>query len=285
MSIISLLPVMSISLGSLSTVKNGKKELINYYGVFCSATKDKVYFLNGVEDIMIPRLVDLVKQPSLKLGSQTFDIELPATVLKTLFEFFAQPMTQIDGISLFDLYTQGFVSDQSLGTSMLSCIMPYLTAKDIDIETVDSDKLIKLANIVKSGDQGFLQKTSLGEQIKGYLNGLKPSQSKQDRGIDNQDRKDLKTFDQGIETPKPETTKDPDPVDVKSETIKDPIETPKPETKDQKDLPLNSLNVSGLKARAKSYGLKGYSKLSRKALYDLVLDYETTPKPETETQA
>lgn len=268
MSIISLLPVMSISLGSLNTVKNGKKELINYYGVFCSATKDKVYFLHGTEDIMIPRLVDLVKQPSLKLGSSDFNIELPATVLKTLFEFFAQPMTAIDGISLFDLYTQGFVSDQSLGTSMLSCILPYLNAKGIDISSVDSDKLIKLANIVKSGDQGFLQKTSLGEQIKGYLNGLKPSQEKQQRDQSTEIKEPLQTFTQGV--------KEPEPVDVPSSEVKEPEPVKTEDTK--KELPLEELNVTGLKKEAKKLGLTGYSKLSRLELYNLVLDAKTQPE-------
>lgn len=267
---------MSISLGSLNIVKNGKKEQINYYGVFCSSTKDKVYFLSGTEDIMIPRLVDLVKQPSLKLGSSAFDIELPATVLKTLFEFFAQPMTAIDGISLFDLYTQGFVSDQSLGTSMLSCIMPYLAAKGIDISSVESDKLIKLANIVKSGDQGFLQKTSLGEQIKGYLNGLKPSEIKQPRQLSVEDNKVLTSFDQDTK-PEPET------VEVQSETVDpDPVQDPwiDPEpVKTDKDQALEKLTIKELKEYAKSLGLKGYSKLSRHKLFNLILDHLTDPDP------
>lgn len=270
MSIISLLPVMSISLGSLNTVKNGKKEVINYYGVFCSATKDKVYFLNGTDDIMIPRLVDLVKQPSLKLGSESFDLELPATVLKTLFEFFAQPMTAIDGVSLFDLYSQGFVSDQSLGTSMLSCIMPYLNAKGININTIETDKLIKLANIVKSGDQGFLQKTSLGEQIKGYLNGIKVSEPKQDRALSANDEKPLETFDQGVKV-------DSDPIDVKSETVDpDPIEDPW-EDNEKSEIPLNKLNKKGLIKRAKELKVKGYSKMTVKQLIDAIEETLTNP--------
>jgi hypothetical protein len=269
MSIISLLPVMSISLGTLNTVKNGKKEAINYYGVFCSATIDKVYFLSGQDDIMIPRLIDLVKQPSLKLGESKFDIELPATVLKTLFEFFSQPMTQIDGVSLFDLYTQGFVSDQSLGTSMLSCIMPYLAAKGIDISSIESDKLIKLANIVKSGDQGFLQKTSLGEQIKGYLNGIKVS-PKQYRPLSAElPKQELKTIDDGVnKDPKQE-----DPLDV---TPKQEDPKPVPPVTDNVTIEnIDNLNYASLKQLAKRMGLKGYSKLSRQKLYDTILETAT----------
>ncbi len=172
---LSLFPVVALNLGTTVTEDIKEKKVYkltkHYFAVFCVKTPNRVYFIEGNDNVTIPKLSELIAKPCLDLCTSECDVPLPTAVINNLVNFLKDPTMEISGFYLYDLYANGFITSDYFASRIVGMLTPHLKANGISVESIDCDEVIKLAHKSQASKLGLSgDSLSLKDRLKAYVN-------------------------------------------------------------------------------------------------------------------
>lgn len=172
---LSLFPVVALNLGTTVTEDIKEKKVYkltkHYFAVFCVKTPNRVYFIEGNDNVTIPKLSELIAKPCLDLCTSECDVPLPTAVINNLVNFLKDPTMEISGFYLYDLYANGFITSDYFASRIVGMLTPHLKANGISVESIDCEEVIKLAHKSQASKLGLSSDSlSLKDRLKAYVN-------------------------------------------------------------------------------------------------------------------
>jgi hypothetical protein len=289
MSFLTVKPVFStlaVSLGEVTTTSEtvlsnrgkvtGKVSTTYYFAVFSLKSPNKVFILTSdSNDVMVPKLSELVKLPSISLNGSDLAQDVPKTVLSTLADWFSKPLQELDNVSPYDLHQYGFINDESFYDVINRSLSSVLSANGVSLSQVDQGKILLALHQRKASSLGLSSdNTTLAEKVTRYLSSVKSS--------DNSAKQESEAQFKSIPNVVKVIAKDGDPVirqDVKSD---DPLTVEIPATEIQEneftlDVPLTSQSFKSLRKIALMRGIIIPKNISKVNLISLIEDDMTKP--------
>lgn len=296
MSFLTVKPVFStlaVSLGEVSTTSDttlsnrgkvtGKVTTIYYFAVFTLKSPNKVFILtNDNADVMIPKLSELIKLPSISVNGTDLNQDVPKTVLSTMMDWFSKPLQELDGISPYDLHQYGFINDESFYDVINRSLSSVLASNGVSLDQVDQAKILLALHQRKASSLGLSSdNTTLAEKVTRYLAGVKTTDNSAKQELEAQSKplpEVVKVIANDDANPVIRQKVKSDTVTVEIPTIEVPVtEIPSDNNGGTIEVPLSSKSFKELRKIALGYGLSIPAKPSKVKLVALIEDHLTKP--------